>query len=54
MNGDVCEDENECDNDPCGDNAQCENKPGFYQCTCDEGFVRQNAACIGEFSSLKR
>ena len=48
INGaEVCEDVNECDTYPCGDNAQCQNEEGFFQCTCNEGYVRVNSVCVG-------
>ena len=57
----VCEDDDECADQPCQDNADCTNLPATYECTCQAGY--QDSAdltecidvneCIGKIFNTK-
>lgn len=52
-NGYVCQDIDECSNDPtlC-ENGQCLNYPGSFRCECEMGFMhpdeRNEQSCVGK------
>lgn len=41
----VCEDVDECQNNPCGANATCTNEVGGYRCDCDAGYTGDGVTC---------
>lgn len=47
--GVVCEDRDECfdKGDVCGPHSLCENTPGSFECSCEQGFIRREGACVG-------
>lgn len=58
-NGYVCQDIDECSNDPtlC-ENGQCLNYPGSFRCECEMGFMhpdeRNEQSCVGSYSFFFR
>lgn len=38
----VCENINECDDDPCGENQTCNDLTGSFECSCKDGYVEPN------------
>ena len=41
----ICEDADECADDPCSVNASCENEVGSFTCACDVGFEGDGFTC---------
>jgi hypothetical protein len=44
--GSICEDIDECSNDPCHGSAVCENTLGSFQCKCKSGFDGDGFECV--------
>ena len=51
----VCDDIDECEEDPCHENAYCSNSFGSYSCSCKPGYTGSEIRCtdVDECSSVK-
>ncbi len=41
----ICQDKNECAENPCEENETCRNNHGSYECSCDSPFVEKYGKC---------